>query len=242
MNRRNNRGPRARTALVAVSALALAAGSLAPSTMALWSNTDDTTLATPKLARVFFGANIDGGTESTITDLSNGANQKKAVTTTDAIDQRLLDGKEVAVPIRLRTLSQGNNGMKYTTTVTKPAANTLWGIADVKVFPVATAADCTVAAAPAASSLPVQTPWEPTYKTSGVPNEDYWCLVATADIEDGFYGNVGTAQGTSVIDGDQALDKSTWGTAIQSGITSTVNSPSLTVTFDPEITRPGGTA
>lgn len=239
MNRRKNRTPRA--ALVAVAAAALAAGSLAPSTMALWSNTADTTLATPKLARAFFGANINGGTESTISDLSNAANQKRTVSTTDAIDQMLLDNKEVAVPIRVRTMAQGNNGLKYTTSVTKPAANTLWGIADVKVFPVATAADCTVAAAPAASALPVQSPWQPAYKTTTTVDEDYWCLVATADIQDGFYANVGTVEATSTIDGDKALDRSTWGTTIQSGITATTNSPSLTVTFDPEITRPGGT-
>ena len=127
MSRRNRPERRRswRALKMGMAGLALASVISTPATYALWSSSQDTLLSDPRVARSTFQANIDGGAFASVANLTNSANQKLTVSTTDAMDSRLIVAKEIAIPIEVRSLAQGNNGLRYTPSVAVPADDTL---------------------------------------------------------------------------------------------------------------------
>ena len=242
MSRRNRpEGRRTmRPLMLGMAGLVLASTIATPGTYALWSSSATTTVADPRVARTTFETRLDGGAYVPLTNLTNSVNQKAVLTTTDAMDTRLIVDKQIAIPIEVRSLAQGNNGLRYTPSVAVPADDTLWGASNVKVFPVTSAANCTVAAAPASSNLAARTPIAATYSTGTTPVTDHWCVVASHKSlpGDGVFDAGASAEGYSVMDGSRATDTNTFGVLTKTQISATNLSPALTVTFDPEITRP----
>ncbi|WP_147915468.1 hypothetical protein [Ruania zhangjianzhongii] len=223
-----NTTSRARSvAVVATSALLGGALGLGGASFALW---EDAVSFDGQIASgyEYFAAGRGEANASTVADSAMTAvsdavapptGETAAVTIGTADAQMLLEDHELAVPLRTDSLSQGNKGLHYT--LAEPDwGDGIFGAADVFLFPVATAADCTVDNAPADPPAELSsTPVAADYSDATTPTTEYWCLVAALGAlpDEGDYTNEVTATGTDPSD-TEVSDTDTWSADVTSAM------------------------
>ncbi len=177
---------------VGVTALsALVAAALPGATYALWHAELETTGVITDAATIF---SVNGSEASS-------ADPTVGVPLGPAEAQILLDDLELAIPVEVRALSQGNRGLRYTVDLPPAADGSLFAGADVAVFPVPDAEACTVATALPDSPPTSATPVPAEYSDADVPEIEFWCVRAHLDeIPD-----EGPFQTSTTITGTHAL-------------------------------------
>ncbi|HIZ36539.1 MAG TPA: hypothetical protein H9815_12235 [Candidatus Ruania gallistercoris] len=141
-----------------------------------------------------------------------------SVTVGAADAQVLVDDQELAIPLRTDSLSQGNKGLHYT--LTEPDwGEGIFGAADVHLFPVPTAADCTLDNAPDNPAALISTPVSADYSDTTTPTTEYWCLVTTLNTlhDQGSYTNEVTATGTDPS-GTEVSETDSWSAEVISAM------------------------
>ncbi|RZI92446.1 MAG: hypothetical protein EOO67_08610 [Microbacterium sp.] len=187
---------------VGVAALsALVASALPGATYALWSAEMETTGVLTDAATVF----AVNGAEASSADPTVG------IPLGPVEAQTLLDDLELAIPVEVRALSQGNRGLRYTVSVPPAADGSLFAAADLAVFPVSDAAECTVAAALPDSPSTSATPVPAGYSDSDVAEVEFWCVRAHLDEipDEGEFQTSTTITGTHAL--GELSDVTVWG-------------------------------
>lgn len=214
-----------------VAGIGAAIGLGSGSAFALWEDSVDTTgqVAT---GVVVFGAGAPA-TPGSLTDYSTAIGDDPVFTFGAADASTLFTAGEVAVPIQVDALAQGNTGLGYD--VEPAISGGVFGAADVIVFPVAAPDSCTVDAAPATqpplTSTPIPATYSGSYDDTVVDlTTEYWCLVATFERELFDYDNTVTAEGTWKP-GSTVSDTDDWSATITSDLDPTAE-PDHTITFD----------
>lgn len=151
----------------------------------------------------------------------------------------LVDESSIAIPMQTDSLSQGNKGLRYTVSPPTSWGSGIFGAADVSVFPVNAAADCTVDAAVPASPSLTSTPVTADYSTSTTPATEYWCLLATLDglPDEGAYKNTATATAKDPSQRDVSATDA-WNAVVTSAL-DPADEPNHTISFTYETFRPG---
>ena len=233
-------------AVVATSALLGGALGLGGASFALW---EDALSAEGQIASgyEYFAAGRGEANASTVADSAMTAvsdavappTGETATVTVGAADaQVLVEDHQLAMPLRTDSLSQGNKGLHYT--LAEPDwGDGIFGTADVHVFPVATAAECTVANAPDDPADLFSTPVTADYSDSATPTTEYWCLVATLGAlpDEGSYTNEVTATGTDPS-GTEVTDTDSWSADVTSGM-DPADEPDHEITVSYQTFRPG---
>ncbi len=153
--------------------------------------------------------------------------------------QVLVDEHQLAIPIRVDSLSQGNKGLYYQ--IEPPYwGESIFGQAHVRVFPVGSARDCTVTSAPVSQPYDLySTPVSADYSVTQTPTTEYWCLVATLDAlpDEGTYTNTVTATGTDPA-GTEVGDTDSWSADVTSAM-DPADEPDHELTVTYQTFRPG---
>jgi predicted ribosomally synthesized peptide with SipW-like signal peptide len=151
----------------------------------------------------------------------------------------LIDDGRLAIPMQTDSLSQGNKGLRYTVSPPSSWGTGIFGSADVAVFPVTAAADCTVDASVPASPSHASTPVTADYSTSTTPTTEYWCLIATLDglPDEGGYKNTVTATAKDPSQRDVSAND-TWSANVTSALDPADESDHV-ISFTYETFRPG---
>lgn len=196
----------------------------------------------------YFAAGRGAANSSTVPDGAMSAASEAAapptghaasVTVGSADAQVLADEHELAIPLRIDSLSQGNKGLAYT--IAEPDwGEHILGNAEVFLFPVPTAAECTVKNAPATQPTDLaSTPVPADYSDTTTPTTEYWCLVATLDglPDEGSYTNTVTAIGTDPA-GTEVSDTDSWSADVVSAM-DPAEEPDHEITFTYQTFRPG---
>jgi len=130
----------------------------------------------------------------------------------EAIAAMDIAGDGLALPFTVRLESRGSSGLDYTIAVPTLAEGSILAGADLRVFPVADAADCVVAKAPKAGpNLTGISGINPGRVSVGTVVEHIWCLTAKYNPANaGQYANTATltiedSHGTQV-----QFDSNTW--------------------------------
>jgi predicted ribosomally synthesized peptide with SipW-like signal peptide len=213
--------------LVAAAAVGVVGGAA----FALWQDQVD---ATGRIASgvVVFGAGAPAA-KGSLADYSTAPGDAPVFTFGSAAATTLFTQGSVAVPIQVDALSQGNRGLSYE--LDPSITGGVFGASDVIVFPVASAAACTVGAAPATqpplTSTPVSAAYSGAYDdTVDDLTSEYWCVVAQFDRTLYDYDNQVTARG-SWSPGSTVQDEDTWAATVTSDLDPAVE-PDHTITFD----------
>lgn len=220
------------TALIGLAAtvgLALGAGGM---TAAYWND------------HVSFDGKISAGYEyfaagRADATVAAGSAHTATVTVGAAEATTLVTDGAIAIPLQTDSLSQGNKGLRYDVSLPSSWGDGVFGVARTVVFPVASAADCTVTtpvpASPSLSSSPVTAD----YSTSEDPVTEYWCLIATLDglPDEGEYTNVAevTAQDPS---GRSVSNTSSWSANVTTAV-NPADEDDHSISFTYETFRPG---
>ncbi len=155
-------------------------GSIGGATMALW-HAEQSFTSEIKTGKVAFAVGAPG---STLAQTANATGDKLDFSFGKAEAATLLDKLEVAIPIQVDSLSQGNKGMRYAVTPPEFGADSLFGAAKTELVRVDSAADCKVDPRPQLpASVPAdyykRTPVSSDYSADTAPKSEFWCLVAT---------------------------------------------------------------
>ncbi|QDB80215.1 hypothetical protein FE251_13115 [Georgenia wutianyii] len=227
---------RARRTL-AVTAVALAGGAVGIGgvSLALWGDSERVTGAVAD-GYELFAVGAPGATTPTP------AGTATFVVGPEAAAALARDG-EVAVPIQVDSVSQGNKGLHYVLTPPQDWGGNLLGAADVAVFRVDTAAACSTDALAPGDPHPAgpwdSTPVPATYSTTTTPVTEYWCVYAAYDGPPvtGEYENTATVTATSP-DGRQVTDEDSWNAVLVAGLDPAAE-PDHEITLTYTTFRPG---
>ena len=227
---------RRRAAVVTLAALTGAVLGVGGTTLALWSDDIEVT-GTVGSGYQSFAVGPPGAT----TPSSDGSAE---VTFGPTEAERLLRTGEVAVPMQVDSVSQGNKGLRYE--VHLPAD---WGdgvlaaAPEVHLFRVPDAAACTIAALPG-DGLPDDTdrrstPVTADYSTTTAPVTEYWCLYATlaGPPRLGEYENTATVSAASPS-GAVVSAEDSWDAVVLADL-DPADEPAHTITFSSTTFRPG---
>lgn len=166
---------------------------------ALWSDSVDNSGAAT-IGQVGVKFERLGTTTSSATATASTSVLSAAVVKADAQAMIAATPKAVAVPLAVRVRADGNAGINYTLALGTPAAGSVLAASTLRIFPVATQADCTAAAAVTAAAAPQPSttnvvglaPGETTTSTASA----FWCLGAVYSGTGGTYTNTATASTT----------------------------------------------
>lgn len=216
-------------------------GSIGGATMALW-HAEQSFTSEIKTGKVAFAVGAPG---NTLAQEASATGDKLDFTFGKAEAATLLDKLEVAIPIQVDSLSQGNKGMRYAVTPPTFGADSLFGAAKTALVKVDSAAACAVSARPQLPSpIPAdyykRTPVSSDYSARTTPESEYWCLVATLDKAPGTGTYTNTATVTAVPDKGTgtATDSDQWWADVTS-VANADKEPNHTIGFAFETFRPG---
>lgn len=197
------------TATIATAALAGVALGSAGASLALWSDSASFSGEISSGYEHFAAGHVDDTVAAVAGAASVSVGAAEATT--------LVDTGALAVPMQIDAISQGNKGLRYE--VIEPAwGDGVFGAAEVAVFSVGAAEDCTIETIPTAGPL-ASTPVASDYSDSETPVTEFWCLVATLDglPDEGAYTN--TVEVTSEDDaGNTVTDEDAWNADVASAI------------------------
>lgn len=210
----------------AVAGLALGASGVS---LALWNDgvTFDGEIAS---GYEFFAAGHPGHTQPAV----NGT----AIVTIGASEANtLVEDGEIAIPLQTDSISQGNKGLRYE--VIEPDwGSSVFGAADVTIFPVDSAEQCTVAAPQPTGEL-TSTPVAAGYSTTETPVTEFWCLVAVLDDLPGQGDYRNTAEVTAEDgSGAEVSDEDSWNAGVLSPLDPD-DEPDHGIQFRYDTFRPG---
>lgn len=216
-------------------------GSIGGATMALW-HAEQSFTSEIKTGKVAFAVGAPG---TTLTQEANATGDKLNFSFGKAEAATLLDKLEVAIPIQVDSLSQGNKGMRYAVTPPEFGADSLFGAAKTELVKVESAANCKVSPRPALPSpLPAdyykRTPVSSDYSAGTAPKSEFWCLVATLDKApgSGTYKNTATVTATPDKGTGTVTDSDQWWANVTS-VANAAKEPTHTIGFAFETFRPG---
>lgn len=224
-----------RTLAVTAAALAGGAVGIGGASFALWSDAVDV------------GGSVGSGYELFAVGAPGATAPAPSGTATftvgaEAATTLVRDG-EVALPVQVDSVSQGNKGLRYTVTPPTGWGDGVLGTADVHVFPVPAADRCSVDVLSPGDPFPSgpydSTPVPATYSTATAPTVEYWCVYAAYDGPPllGEYENTATVTATSPA-GEQVEDADTWHAAVVADLDPAAE-PDHEVTFTYTTFRPG---
>lgn len=133
--------------------------------------------------------------------------------------ETLVEHGRVAVPLQTESLSQGNKGLHYRAGEPEDWGDNVFGAAEVTLFPVVSAEECTPESTAGPSAELAATPVAPDYSDTEEPVTEYWCLVATVDKrpDEGAYANTGSVTATAP-GGTTVKDSDKWETSVSSDL------------------------
>lgn len=195
--------------------------------LALWSD-DVTVTGTIASGHEHFAVGQPGA------DLTPGATVTFPIDAAHAVI--LAAERELAVPIQVDAVSQGNKGLHYTLTIPDWGEG-IFGHSQPEVFPVGSAAECVPdATAPAdrgTSSTPVSAAAHDTQRT------EYWCLVARfLPPDEGSYTNTATVTGHVPGTEVTVRGSDSWGAEVRTALDPAAE-PVHHLTFTATTFRPG---
>ncbi|WP_336662796.1 hypothetical protein [Leucobacter sp. USHLN154] len=211
----------------ALSAVLIAVA-VAGATSALWRTELSTHAALPDAAVLF--------------DVNGESSSASDPTVTYAIGsddmQALMDDGSIAIPIEVKSLSQGNRGLRYTVTPPATTETDIMHWADTTVFPVTSEGSCTVDTDVPTDPPLTSTPVPATYSDTTTPTTEYWCLHAKL----GHLPDAGRYTSTATITGTHALGEivkeSLWDLEVTTAFT-VADEPEHEVAFTYETFRAG---
>lgn len=229
MRGRVNGGRRPVLGTVAVLAGAVLAGGFAGSAAALWSDSETVTGGIGTGSVLFA---VGRGSELTH---ARGPEEILNVTLGAADAAALVDTGELAVPIRVDALAQGNLGLRYEAQPPRPAADSILGAAELTLVQVPDAERCTPGAS--GSHELGSTPVDASYTDGTTPVTEHWCLLGRLDAAPlaGAYSNTGTVHADSEY--GPVSDSDTWTANVRRN---PAHEPEVTLGFVHETFRPGG--
>ena len=181
------------TAVVCAAVFAL---STAGGSVALWNSTRVIT-ASISQGQVEFSVGVVGRAATAATDQSHTAD-----VTLSADDARsLLDDGAIAVPIEVRSLSQGNRGLRYSAVLPSPGPDTIFGASRVWLQSVSSPSECVVGGDPSGELTTItSTPVTADYSDSTVAEIEYLCVHAVRGtmIDEGTFSAGAAFSGSSV--------------------------------------------
>lgn len=196
------------TTAVVLSALLGGALGISGASFALWNDTAEVGGAI-SAGHEYFAVGRPGATVPAPTgtiDITVGA----------AEATELLREGEVAVPIQVDSLSQGNKGLRYELTPPSDWGQGVFAAAEARhLFPVEDPARCSTEllpdGPPPGQGPFVSTPVSALYSTETVPTTEYWCLYASLDglPEHGTYTNTARVTAQSEA-GHGVSDEHSW--------------------------------
>lgn len=211
----------------ALAGIVLGAGG---STLALWNDSASRAGSIGSGAE-WFAAGQPGST-------SAAPDGTAAVSVGAAEAETLLSQGSVAVPFQTDSMSQGNLGLRYTVAEPKDWGDGVFGAADTALFPVASAADCTVSAVPHDGSSLTSTPVPADYSGSETPTTEFWCLVASVEQLPGTGAYANTASATATApDSASVTAQDRWSTRVTTSLDAADESDHE-ITFTYETFRP----
>ncbi|PYF99684.1 SipW-cognate class signal peptide [Georgenia satyanarayanai] len=156
---------------------------------------------------------------------------------------KLVRDGELAVPVQVDSVSQGNKGLHYVVSPPEDWGSGVFGSADIALFPVASPRDCrTEVLSP--QSLPEpsgleSTPVPSTYSTSTGPVTEHWCLYASHDgaPEVGEYANTARVSARPP-EGPVVEAEDTWDAVVVARLDPAAE-PVHAITFTSTTFRPG---
>lgn len=210
----------------AVAGLLLGAGG---GTLALWGDTEKVAGSIGSGYEYFAAGRLDHTTAATRHQANVPIGQDDAA--------KLLDDKSIAIPLQTDSLSQGNKGLRYT--VHEPVWSGIFGAADVSVFRVDAADECTVANVPSVSEELNSTPVSADYSSSTTNTVEFWCVVAALPNN----GTVGAYKNTATATAEDpakvtVTDDDSWNAKVDLGLSPKAEADHV-VGFTYETFRPG---
>lgn len=221
---------------VTVAALAGAAVGIGGSSLALWRDAAEVGGAV-STGYQYFAVGSPGSTVPAPSGTATVTVGREAATA-------LLRDGEVAVPIQVDSLSQGNKGLRYELTTPDTWGQGLLAAGGATVFRVPTAAACDVdALSPGTLPAPgptTSTPVPATYTTGTDPVTEFWCVYAAYDGPDerGEYENTATVTATAP-DGREVTGEDDWHAVVVEDLDPAAE-PDHTITITATTFRPGG--
>lgn len=231
------RTPRIKPALLIASAAAatLLVGTLGGATMALW-HAEQSFTSQIQTGKVAFAVGAPG---STLTQNATSTGDKLSFAFGKAEAETLVRNKQIAIPIQVDSLSQGNKGLHYTVEK-KIAENSIFEAANAKLVRVASAAACTMNPAALDHENFKRTPVPATYSADSVPTSEFWCLTASLDALPGAgtYTNTATVTATTATGTGPVTDSDDWWANVTS-LSNPSTEPTHKIDFTFETFRPG---
>lgn len=155
----------------------------------------------------------------------------------------LISKKQIAIPIQVDSLSQGNKGMSYTVTPPSFAEGSIFAAATTSFVRVASAAECKVGAVDAGDGKFTRKPVSAAYSAEDVPPiSEFWCLTASLSTAPGAGTYTNTATATANAVHGQVTTKLTATDSWWANVTSPsdpTKEPTHTIDFTFETFRPG---
>lgn len=228
----------------AVAAIAL--GTVAGGTMALWHDEESfaSQIGTGKVAFAVGSPTTPTGPLVTPpAKAATASGQKLTFDIGKAEATVLLRDKEIAIPIQVDSLSQGNKGLRYQVAPPVFESNSLFSTANTRLVKVDRAADCTTDPRPTLPSpVPADyytsTPVSADYSDGSTPTREFWCLTATLNGMPGAGSYTNKVKVTADSSAGQVSDNDQW----WANVTSTANAskePTTQIGFTFKTFRPG---
>lgn len=225
---------------------ALVLGSLGGTTMALWHDEGSfsSQIGNGKVAFAVGSPKVPSGPlTAPPAQAASAAGQTLTFGVGKVQAETLLRDLEVAIPIQVDSLSQGNKGLRYTVAPPNFPSGSLFSTADTQLVKVDSAADCTVDPRPELPSpLPTgyytSTPVSADYSVTGTPTSEFWCLTATLDKLPGSGTYTNKVGVTAESSGGPVSDNDQWWANV-TGSTDASKEPTTTVGFTFQTFRPG---
>lgn len=122
----------------------------------------------------------------------------------------LYETGELAVPIRVDALAQGNLGLSYEVRMPDPPEDTILGSTELVLVRVADPEDCVLQATPPPPGALTSTPVPATYSDGTAPIPEHWCLLGR--LEEAPVAGSYTTTGTVEADSEHGTvsDSDTW--------------------------------
>lgn len=188
-------------AFAGVAALAaLVAAAVPGATYALWHAELETTGVLTDAATIFSVNGTDASSASPAVGVPLGPEEA----------QVLLDERDLAIPVEVSALSQGNRGLRYTVSLAPATADSVFASAQVAIVPVDDAASCTTDLALPESAPTDSTPVPAGYSDTDEPAVENWCVRAHLDglPDEGAYQSSTTITGTHAL--GEISDETVW--------------------------------
>ena len=200
--------PRNTIIATAIVTAGVVAGLVGGVTAALWTDTFSSPAAlTAHQGALGFGVVGPGGTLDAASGPADpvsfvlGATQAQALAADPA--------SSIALPFDVYGYVLGDAGLDYTIAPPAWATGSLLASTTMRVFPVDTPADCTVANAPATQPALAGTVLAPLYAATPRTGVDHWCVTFVA-ADPGSYANTATVTGLSAIGAALGPAKDAW--------------------------------